>query len=210
MKIYFNGYKYNWISPYTIKEKFFFWKKDYDAFKKEPPGWLTDACETWLKIADKLNPQIRYVKIDKFDVWNMNNTLAIIILPMLKELKRQKQGAGFVDDDDVPYGLRSFNSEPKEYEYDTDNLHFMRWDWILDELIWTFTALHPETDYEDNYSHGHIDFIWMDAPGKPGCKQLHHGPKHTHRFDKEGLKRYQARLQNGLRLFGKYYGALWN
>jgi hypothetical protein len=211
MKIYFNGYKHNWISPYTIKEKFFFWKKDYDAYKKEPPGWLTKTCQVWQAVANVINPEIRYIKIDRYDVWNMNDRLAIIILPMLKELNRQKHGAPFVDDEDVPYGLRSFNSKPKENEHDTDDFHFMRWDWIMDELVWTFTALHPETDYEDNYSWGNIDFIWMDASDSPrGCKQMHHGPKHNHRFDKEGLKRYHARVQNGLRLFGKYYRNLWD
>jgi hypothetical protein len=210
MKIYFNGYKHNWISPYTIKEKFFFWKKDYDAYKKEPPEWLTKLCYVWLNIANKLNPEIRYVKIDRYDVWNMNDTLAIIILPMLKELKRQKHGSPFVDDEDVPHGLRSMYAAPKENSWDWDNYNEFRWDWVMDELIWTFTALHPETDYEDNYSHGHIDFIWMDVPEKPECKQMHYGPRHTHRFDEEGLKRYNARIQNGLRLFAKYYHGLWD
>jgi hypothetical protein len=29
-------------------------------------------------------------------------------------------------------------AQPKENEWDTDSLHFMRWDWILDEMIWAF------------------------------------------------------------------------
>jgi hypothetical protein len=203
MKIYTNGYKHNWISPYTVKEKFFFWKKDYNAFKKKPPVWLSKACNVWLKVANKLNPEIRYIHIDKYDVWNMDSTLTTIILPMLKKLKELKHGAPFVDDSDVPYGLRSFNAAPEENQHDWDGF-------VLEELIWTFTALHPDTDYEDNYSWGNIDFMWLEAPDSPECKQLHHSPKHNHRFDSKGLEQYHARIDNGLRLFGKYYRALWD
>lgn len=210
MKIYFNGYKHNWISPYTIMEKLFFWKKDYDAYKHTPPTWLTKACGAWYRFSNKLNPEIRYVKIDRYDVWNMNDTLAMIILPMLQELKRQKHGSPMVDDEDVPHGLRSMYAAPKENEWDWDNYNQFRWDWVLDEMIWTFTALHPDNDYSANYSFGDIDFIWMDSPDNPGCKQMHHGPRHNHRFDTEGLKVYHAKVQNGLRLFGKYYGGLWD
>lgn len=210
MKIYTNGYKDNWVGPYTIKEKFFFWKKDYDAFAAKPPVWLSKACNVWLSIANKLNPEIRYIHIDKYDVWNMDSTLATIILPMLKKLKAVKHGAPQVDDSDVPYGLRSFNAPAKENDHDWDGFVQYRWDWVLDELIWTFTALHPDTDYEDNYSWGNIDFLWLDAPDSPECKQLHYSPKHNHRFDTQGLEQYHARVDNGLRLFGKYYRALWD
>lgn len=210
MKIYINKYKNNWISPYTVKKLFFFWKKDYDAFDKEPPAWLQKTCEGWLKIANKLNREIRYIHIDSHDVWNMDSTLARIILPMLKELKRQKNGAGYVDDEDVPYGLRSFNSKPKENEYDIDDFHFMRWEWVLDELIWTFTALHPDTDYTDNYHSGNIDHVWIPSPDREGHHQLETGPNHTWTYDREGHKLHQDRVNNGLRLFGKYYHNLWD
>lgn len=210
MKIYFNGYKHNWISPYTILEKFFFWRKGYDAYRKDPPKWLTSVCRGWVKIADFFNPEIRYVKIDRYDVWDMNSTLATIILPMLIEFKRQLKGAPFVEDEDVPYGLRSFNCKPKENEWDTDEFHFMRWEWIIDELIWTFTALHPDTDYEDNYHAGHIDLLWLPVPDRDDVVEMVSGPKGNHRYDIEGHKEHEKRIQNGLRLFAKYYRGLWS
>jgi hypothetical protein len=46
--------------------------------------------------------------------------------------------APHTDDEDVPEYLRSHMAQPKEHEWDTDSLHFMRWDWILDEMIWAF------------------------------------------------------------------------
>ena len=42
------------------------------------------------------------VQIDKWDTWNMDATLAHIIVPMLKQLKATKHGAPYVADEDVP------------------------------------------------------------------------------------------------------------
>jgi hypothetical protein len=42
------------------------------------------------------------VKVDYWDVWNMDHTLSPIILPMLKRLREVKHGSGFVDMEDVP------------------------------------------------------------------------------------------------------------
>ena len=78
------------------------------------------------------------VKIDKWDTWSMDHTLASIVLPMLKQLKATKHGAPIVDDKDVPKELRSKNAPPKENMWDTDANHFLRWDWVLDEMIWAF------------------------------------------------------------------------
>lgn len=202
-------YKDNWLSPYTVLKGFFFWKKDYDAFKKDPPAWLEKVCLGLYAVRGKLNPRINYIHIDRWDVWNMADTLAEITLPMLQELKRQKQGSGFIADEDVPYGIRSFNAPKPEHEWDTDEFLHLRYNWFLDELIWTFTALHPDTDYEDNYHYGNIDFLWQPVPGTDHFKMVA-SPRNNHRWDKAGYETYQARVNNGLRLFGKYYQTLWD
>jgi hypothetical protein len=36
------------------------------------------------------------------------------------------------------------------------------------------------------------------------------GPNDTKVYDWEGRKAYEARIQNGFRLFGKYYQNLWD
>ena len=60
------------------------------------------------------------VRIDKWDTWSMDHTLAHIVLPMLVQLKETKHGAPYVDPDDCPKDLR-----PKEQdEYGTDDTHF--------------------------------------------------------------------------------------
>ena len=74
------------------------------------------------------------VRIDKWDTWNMDVTLAHIIVPMLKQLKATKHGAPLVELEDVPEHLRS----EKTNEYGVDDTHFERWDWVMDEMIFAF------------------------------------------------------------------------
>ena len=67
-----------------------------------------------------------------------NYTLAHIILPMLKQLRKDKHGAPCVDDKDVPKELRSTAAPPKKHEWDVDDNHFKRWDWVMGEMIVAF------------------------------------------------------------------------
>ena len=80
------------------------------------------------------------VKIDNYDVWNMDVTLAQIILPMLKRLKEVKHGAPQVDNEDVPENLRASVEDLKRLKKSgtVDENYFERWDYVLDRLIWTF------------------------------------------------------------------------
>ena len=110
MKIYFNKPKDNWISPYTIVEKIIFWREiDYDEPLVENIIKYTQLglfCSILFDIRQFFNRDIRYVKIDAWDTWSMDTTLNRIILPMLKQLKKDKHGAPHVDNEDVPPNLR--------------------------------------------------------------------------------------------------------
>ena len=117
---------------------------------------LTKFCN-WLE--KKRNRKVK-IHIDNYDTWNMNSTLAMIILPMLKQLKDTKHGAPNTDDKDAPVELRSTSAPKKEHDYDTDDNHFKRWDYILDEMIWTFEQLHPDNDWEAQYYSGEHDIVW--------------------------------------------------
>ena len=50
------------------------------------------------------------VRIDDFDTWSMDHTLAPIILPMLIQLKETKHGSPKVDDADVPHLQKQGNT----------------------------------------------------------------------------------------------------
>lgn len=203
-----NKPKDNWLSPYTIIEKAMFWRKiDYD----EPivefwNGILSPFCSALFDIRQFFNKDIRYVKIDPWDTWCMDSTLTPIILPMLKQLKKHKHGAPHVDNEDVPPNLRDKRKiQPKNG--DTDKNYFKRWDYVMDQMIWSFTELSKD-DWAEPFWTGKVDNKWVKLPN--GNYEVQNGPKHTLKFDKKGHDKHWARIQNGLRLFGKYYTALWD
>jgi hypothetical protein len=178
---------------------------------RDRPNTLLYRFLLWIESRRKRTVKIR---IDRYDTWGMDSTLSMIILPMLKQLHATKHGAPLVDDDDVPEHLRSTTAPPRENEYDVDGNHFARWDWIMDELIWTFEQLHPDTNWEDQYRTGEYDLLSVptewDGDGKPTMYEMKDGPNHTVKIDQEGLKAHQDRINNGLKLFGKYYQGLWD
>lgn len=219
MKVYINNYRSHWLSPYTILEKVFFWREiDYDEPLIEKwANLLAPICQTLQKVLDIIDPKINYVKIDRWDTWSMDHTLAYIVLPMLKQLNATKQGAPFVDDEDVPEELKSTSAPPKENEYDTDANHFKRWDWVMNEMIFAFECELDDT-WEDKFRSGEHDIIWVpvDAKGNEVPKgdhkftEMRRGPNDTYKCDYDGMKVVQDRIQNGFRLFGKYYQGLWD
>jgi hypothetical protein len=143
-----------------------------------------------------------YVKLDKFDTWSADHTLALIILPMLKQLKATKHGAPNVDDSDVPSPLRSTAPGAKdkcEHEWDTDDNWHYRWDYVLNEMIWAFEQEVNDSDDDQFYDHGE------KIPGEnimDSIKRI--------KIDEVGLKAHHARKQQGFLLFGKYYQNLWD
>jgi hypothetical protein len=135
------------------------------------------------------------VCIDPWDTWNMDATLALIIHPMLKQLKKTKHGAPYTDDEDVPEHLRSTAAKPKKNDWDVDSNHFKRWDWVLSEMIWAFGE--EVKDKEPNF--------WIEKP-----KWNKDGIVKNGKLDKEKMDKYFGRKKNAFRLFGKYYGNLWD
>lgn len=168
-------------------------------------------------IGQRIYPRIEYVKIDRWDTWSMDHTLGAIALPMLRQLKKTKHGSPMVDDEDVPEHLRSTAAPPRENEYDIDANHHDRWDWVMSEMIFAFEH-RLDDSWEDQFRSGKIDWISVpvDRDGNEVPKGEHQyykmkdGPNHTYQCDYEGMKVVQQRIDNGFRLFGKYYQALWD
>lgn len=223
MKVYLSNYRYHWISPYTILEKICFWEKDRDVFynlEDKPDNkyekWvngLMPICRAINKFLDFVHPSIQYVKIDKYDTWSMDHTLAYIILPMLKQLKETTHGAPFVDDKDVPKEFKSTSAAPKANEWDVDEHHFKRWDYVLDEMIYAFESKVDDKSEEKFYSGEHdiksVACEWDDK-GKATLFEMVKGPNDTFKIDTKGLEAHKKRVSNGFRLFGKYYENLWD
>ena len=210
MKVWISKYRDHWLSPYTILEKICFWRV-YDHDDPWVERWasrLEPLCEGLRWVLDRIHPPITYVKIDPWDTWSMDHTLAHIILPMLRQLKATKHGSCPVDPEDVPEHLHNKVQPSAANNYDDETVH-KRWEWVMDELIWTFEQLHPDCDWSAQYHTGEHDIQWSE-PDKKGLVEMLKGPNDTHRFDSDGYLRHQARIDNGLRLFGRYYQGLWD
>lgn len=202
MKIYFSNYRNNWLSPYTILEKVFFWREiSYDEpIIEKWASRLEPFCKGLQRVRQFIYPQIKHVKIDRWDTWSMDHTLAHIVLPMLKQLKETKHGAPFTEDDDVPEHLKSTSAPEKENEWDTDDNHFARWDWVLDQMIFAFEHIVDDT-WEEQFWSGEWDRT---------KKHFEDGWQGTRTWDQEGQKIVEDQIKNGLILFGKYYRNLWD
>jgi len=253
MKVFIGPYK-NWFGPYQLAEALCFWVKkvpDEHGFLQKPEWvfnfgtWLAHGSnykkpderhlfassehETWLykflQWIDKKRTRKIYVKIDKYDTWNMDTTLTLIILPMLKQLKETKHGSQIIDDEDVPEKLRT-SYEPHNYEQldlfpekkevtdeAADDLVHMRWEYVLNEMIWAFEQLNDENNDAQFHSGVHdmrsVISEW-DENGKPKFYELVTGPNDTHVYDREGHLKHTKRIDNGLMLFGKYFRGLWD
>jgi hypothetical protein len=126
------------------------------------------------------------IYIHDYDTWSMDHTLALVALPMLKQLKETKHGVPYMDYEDMPEHLQYIR---RQYDprasgdlfngWDDFNHEFQKqvevWDWMMDEMIWAMEQVIDDDDIE------HID------------DTEHHN-----------------RVGNGLKLFGKYYRSLWD
>ena len=212
MKVYIGPYT-NWIGPHQIAERILFWKDERDekvyrfgkwlaTNRHGEDSWLTKLCQ-W--IDDKKKRTVR-VRIDDEDVWGLDSTLAYIIAPALKKLKEQKDGSPFVENEDVPEELRCVAAIELFSEGDI-TIHD-RWKWVLNEMIFAFETIN--TDWEDQFWKVKPEMDTAEYPEDEGKSSVPLRWKVEGECDWDGRNKMQDRIQNGFRLFGKYYQGLWD
>jgi len=165
---------------------------------------ILDGIQTLvLSPINKLRNRKIKVKYHNYDTWNLDHTLALIILPGLKQLKATNHGYASVDNSDLPTAcLKDASGEE-------------RWEWVMDEMIWAFSEMANDYPGQEAFQSGNVDFVWakVDALGNDDPEgslyRMDNGPNHTFSIDFEGRKKYDERIQRGLTLFGKYYRNLW-
>jgi len=124
------------------------------------------------------------VQIDKWDSWSADHSMALIIAPLLKQLRDDTHGY------------------PGE-----EGMTMAKWKKILDKMIWSFEQLNGD-DNESQFYSGKIDWIETKLPnGNTECKK---GPNDTFKVDTKGLIKHNKKIQDGLNLFGKYFRNLWD
>ena len=97
MKVYISKYRDHWISPYTMLDYVFWWTDwskcsrdrrirslEEESTYVEHPAWverwadyLTPISQAIQWILDRVHPEIRYVKIDR---WDIVEAIVIILL----------------------------------------------------------------------------------------------------------------------------------
>lgn len=171
MKVYIGRYP-KYIGPYHVSNAFRYIGIP-ESVCDSIGDWLSEfSFFNWLDSKRKRKIKIR---IDNYDTWNMDYTLALIILPMLKQLKEnEKTGSLFsVDNEDVPKKLRSKKVKDPYADAESVEAMFKKWNWIMDEMIFAFDQI-----LEDD------------------CMLY--------------KKETENRINNGVRMFGKYFRHLWN
>lgn len=186
MKVYIGPYR-NWIGPYQIADALLFWSKNEDL-KDDFGRWLSTNKNGDDSLLSRIcnwvhrkRPRKIKVRIDNYDTWNADHTLALIIVPLLKKMK--KHGTPWTDREDAPadpiYDDKDTDDEPSGYSSE-------RWEYILREMIYAF-----EMKLDEDW-----DLRIYENGG----------------WSENNLAKRQAihdRMQNGFRLFGKYYNNLW-
>lgn len=218
MRVDIGNYRHP-ISTHSIARWLLFWRSekiDGEGIPVTDPmidalsNWLrygstkraSDARLTWfarfLSRIQSTQRQVVDVDIAPYDTADMATTLGHIIRPMLRQLRDQKAGAPFVDFSDVPSTLIP-KTEPELG--DTDDTHFDRWEYITTEMMFAFESLpggsneHWEAQFMKSLYAADGDKVAIDDCGD---------------VDFEGRASYQSRIENGFRLFGKYYQCLWS
>lgn len=146
------------------------------------------------------------IHIDEWDTWSMDHTLAMIALPMLEQLKETNHGSAMVDLEDVPSELRytSYGDWDSQrcfdfyHEDDKEGMLHERWDWVMNEIIFSMKHIVKDDDSEF-YNSSKVNH---SASFDEQLKQT--------KVDWEGLTVYHDRIHNGCRLFGKYFQNLWD
>lgn len=233
MKVYIGPYK-KYYGVHAIVEAIFFWQERFPSAELES-RWdyvlsykISDyLSDTWVstflqKINDLLPERKIKIKIHKYDSWNLDGTLAPIILPMLKQLRATKHGSGFIEMEDVPEYMRTTSTQnydaqsvfefykmDSEQEENTKYSVHHRYEWVLDEMIWAFEQFQPDVDWEDQYWITQPEMDFAERPEDEGASVIPVRWKVQGKCDWVGRQAHQDRISNGLRLFGKYYQSLW-
>lgn len=114
------------FTPHYVASKLLFWCSDDDYRVEHLAAKL--SCSILSKVIRKIDTVLHsreVVVIEEHDVWDMDQTVAMLVLPMLKELVKQKDSFGRVNPLDCPSTCVS-NKE--------------RWTYVVNEMIFAFDA----------------------------------------------------------------------
>lgn len=145
------------------------------------------------------------IHVDPYDAWNADHTLALIIVPVLKELKKGLHGC--------PIDFCTL-AEDGYTVLDSDEA-CARWELAIDKMIWAFQQVVDDNEDDFWIQKGEWDFedavSEEDREGLPDDE-----PVSRLKWIVEPIRNddayyaYMDRMQEGFDLFGKYFRNLWD
>jgi len=151
------------------------------------------------------------IVIDPYDSWSADHTMALIILPLLKQLRTKKHCSpgDMLEFMQCSYNngcQRSFDFYGEGDEAANEAGH-ARWGKILDHIIWSFQMLVDEDEV------GLTAFVTVEGDGREFEDMVDENSiwiGDGTEYDWAGYTAHQQKIQEGFDLFGKYYQNLWD
>ena len=135
------------------------------------------------------------------DIWNLDHTIAIFVIPRLKKLKEKTNG--------YPGSL-----EINESDYEEG---MIQWKQILDKMIYAFEGIAFRLDkIEIKSAGGKLEIVndkssdkysTLEYVGTKEQKELHEQYMNKYKKDSE---EEQKKIEEGLQLFTKHFQSLWD
>ena len=137
-----------------------------------------------LALIPKIFPRKIKVKIHPYDSWNAGNTLAHVILPVVKQLRETT------------------------HSYPGGDVTEEEWNDILEKIEWSMTQILDE-DWEDQYTIVPPEIDWdNDEVNEDGLRPIKW--KVRGEYDWDGMNKHQEKIQEGCELLGKWFTHLWD
>ena len=142
MKAYIGKYR-SWIGPYQLSDLL-----QYIGISEDRCDLIGDyLSDTWINTflnwIDRHKHRTIKIKIHNYDIWNLDHTLSLIILPALKLLK-EKRGVPGLSKDEELYLPEELRSKPEDYDKNGQlpfEIMEKQWNWIVDEMIFSFQMI---------------------------------------------------------------------
>lgn len=132
---------------------------------------------------DDESERIINVQVDEWDTWNMDQTIALMVLPLIKKYKEEMESRGMCFPGSLYSQVReSYNPDQNEILSEEE----------LEELV---------RDTCGNLWNEYVEaMIFSFEEAIEG---------YTGTFDTKEYQKYQQKIQDGFELFGKYFTSLW-
>lgn len=143
------------------------------------------------------------IKIHNHDVWNVDETLSQIIVPLLKKFREKRRG--------VPSELLDPSKEGDTEKEDKESYERAekKWNEILDKIMWSMEECSAHHDRKPIPTEDSAEWKeWVDESGQERFEFVWKDEKEREIFHKE-FDEYGRKLQEGCELFGKWFTEFW-